>query len=166
MGFLLGVPLLGLLAVRQATILGQFRLRDGAPDLILLATIGWALTGQRVQAMTFGLIGGLFLDLFSGLPLGSSSIALILAAFLVSLIEGRFWEAHLLMPLAAVLGTSIVFHGINLMVMLLLGRLPDLGYALAQVVLPSIFLNVVLALPVTQIAENLEASLYPPEVGI
>ncbi|MFP3853973.1 MAG: rod shape-determining protein MreD [Anaerolineales bacterium] len=166
MGYILGVPILGLLTVLQATIFGQFRLLDGAPDLILLATIGWALTGQRVQAMTFGLIGGLLLDLFSGLPLGASSIALVLAAFLVSLIEGRFWEAHLLMPLAAVLGTSIVFHGINLLVMLLLGRLPVLSYALTQVVLPSVFLNVVLALPVAQIAESLESSLYPPEVGI
>lgn len=166
MGYLVGVPLLAMLAVLQATVFGQFRLLDGAPDLMLLGVVAWALTGQKKQAMVFGLLGGLLLDLFSGIPLGATSIALILAAFLVSFTEESFWEAHLLMPLAAVLVTSLIYHAINLLVLLLLGRLPDLDYALAQVVLPSVFLNVILALPLTQFVESVEQSLYPPEVGI
>jgi rod shape-determining protein MreD len=166
MGYLVGVPLLALLAVLQATVFGQFRLLDGAPDLILLAVVAWALTGQKVQAMVFGLAGGLMLDLFSGIPLGATSIALILSAFLVSFTEESFWEAHLLMPLTAVLVTSLIFHAVNLLVLLLMGRLPEINYALTQVILPSVFVNVILALPSAQLAESLEQSLYPPEVGI
>ena len=166
MGYLIGIPLLAGLAVLQATLFGQLRLLDGAPDLLLLAVVTWALTGKQRQAMTFGLIGGLFLDLFSGFPLGASALALILVAFLVSLTEGSFWEAHFLMPLSAVLIASLIYHGMNLLVLLLMGRLPDLNFAFTQVILPSVFLNLVLALPVAQLAESLEMSLYPPEVGI
>jgi rod shape-determining protein MreD len=166
MGYVVGIPLLAALAILQATIFGQFRLLAGAPDLVLLAVVGWSLTGQTRQALTFALVGGLLLDLFSGIPLGASAAGLILATFLVSLSEESFWEAHLLMPLAAVLATSLIFHAFNLLVLFLLGRLPDLSFALSQVILPSLFLNVVLALPAAQLAESLEASLYPPEVGI
>lgn len=166
MAYLLGVPTLALLAALEASVLRRFPLLDGGPDLILLAVVSWALTGQRRQAMTLGLLGGILLNLLSGFPVGSSSIALILVAFLVSLTEGRFWEAHFLMPLAAVLMASVIYHSVPLGLLLILGRSPDWPYALSRVMLPSVFLNLVLALPVTQALTSLEETLYPPEVGI
>lgn len=164
--YLLGVPILAALVVLQATVLGQIRVLDGAPDLVLLAVVGWALTGRAKQAMTLALIGGLLLDLLSGLPLGVSALPLILCAYLVGLGKGRFWEAHFLMPLGAVLGASIVYHGVQLGVLFVLGRLPELAFAVSRVVLPSAVLNVLLALPTAQLAQGLEQRLYPPEVGI
>jgi rod shape-determining protein MreD len=166
MAVLLGIPTLALLAVLQSTVLGTFRVLDGAPDLILLAVVAWALTGRARQSMALGLIGGVLLDLLSGTPLGASAIGLILVAYLVSLSEGRFWEVHFLMPLAAVLGASLIYHAAALIVLVLLGRTPDWTYAFTRVVLPSTFLNLLLVLPVAQAAESLEATLYPPEVGI
>jgi len=166
MGYLIGIPLMALLAVLQTTVLGQFRLLEGAPDLILLAIIAWSLTGRSRQAMALGLIGGVLLDTLSGYPLGVSSIILVLVAYLVSLSEVRFWEAHFLIPLAAVLLGSAVFYAGNLAALAALGRSPDLGLALARVILPGTFLNLVLALPASQAAQTVEAALYPPEVGI
>lgn len=166
MAILLGIPLLALLAVLQSTVFGTFRVLDGAPDLVLLAVVGWALTGRARQSMALGLVGGVILDLLSGTPIGANAIGLILIAYLVSLSEGRFWEAHFLMPLAAVLGASLLYHAAAVFVLVLLGRTPDWSYALTRVVLPSVFLNLLLALPVAQAAESLEATLYPPEVGI
>lgn len=166
MAILLGTPVLALLAILQSTIFGSLRLLDGAPDLILLAVVGWALTGRARQSMALGLIGGALLDLLSGTPIGASAITLILIAYLVSLSEGRFWEAHFLMPLAAVLVASLLYHAGALIVLVLLGRTPDWSYALTRVVLPSTFLNLLLALPVAQATESIEETLYPPEVGI
>jgi rod shape-determining protein MreD len=166
MAILIGVPILAVLAVIQSTVFGTFRLLDGAPDLILLAVVGWALTGRARQAMVLGLVGGALLDLLSGTPMGVSAVGLIVIAYLVSLSEGRFWEAHFLMPLAAMLGASLLYHASALVVLVLLGRTPDWTYALTRVVLPSTFLNLLLALPVAQAAGSLEAALYPPEVGI
>lgn len=164
--YLVGIPVLGALGVLQASVLTQMKVLDGSPDLILLAVVGWALTGRTQQAMTLGLIGGLVLDLLSGFPMGVTSLPLILSAYLVGLGAGRLWEAHLLMPLSAVLGASIVYYGAQLTVTFVLGRPPDLTFALSRVVLPSAVLNVLLALPVSQLAAGLEERLYPPEVGI
>lgn len=166
MAYLIGVPLLALLSVIQSTVLSHLQLFEGRPDLVLLAVVGWSLTGRTEEAMVWGMIGGLFLDLLSGLPFGSSAIALILVAFLVSLSEGRFWEAHLLMPLSATLVASLTFHILGMGAVLLTGRALDPSLALTRVILPSTFLNLVLALPTAQLAGGLRDRLFPPEVEI
>lgn len=166
MGYLIGVPLLATLAIIQSTVFGRVRLLEGAPDLILLTVVAWGLVGQVRQSLVLALIGGLFLDLLSATPLGVSSLTLVLAAFLVSLGEGRFWEANFLTQLAAVMVASVLFHFGQLGTLLLQGRPADLTYALSRVILPSLFLNILLILPVNQLAESVHRAVYPSEVSI
>lgn len=166
MAYLVGLPLLFLLAIVQSAVLTHLRLLDGRPDLILLAVVGWALTGRWREAMGWGLAGGLLLDLLSGAPFGSSAIGLILVALLVSLTEGRFWEAHLLMPLGAMLVASVVFYAIGIMALVLSGQQPDLIESLTRIILPGLFLNLLLAIPAAQLSQGLCNLLFPPEVRI
>ena len=166
MAYVLGIPLLILLAIFQSTLLGTFQFLDGRPDLILLAVIGWGLAGGSEEAMVWGLAGGVFLDMVSGIPIGTTSIILILIGTLVSLFEGRIWEANFLMPLGATLAGSLLFHILSLGVILLMGREIDWTYAFTRVILPSTFINLLLALPITQALKSLRSRLYPPEVEI
>jgi rod shape-determining protein MreD len=166
MVYLIGVPLLALLAVFQSAVLSHLNFLDGRPDLVLLAVVGWSLTGRTEEAMIWGVIGGLFLDLLSGLPFGSSAIILVLVALMVSLSEGRFWEAHLFMPLSVTLVASLIFYGLGMVTVLLIGRELDMSYALTRIVLPSTFLNLILALPASQLAAGLRDRIFPPEVEI
>ncbi len=112
------------------------------------------------------MIGGISLDLLSGVPFGMSAIILIVIAFLVSLLEARFWEAHFLMPLGVTLVASLIYHLLGLAMILTIGRSVDLYSALTRVILPSTFLNLILAIPASQLAAGLRQSLYPPEVRI
>lgn len=166
MAYLVGIPLLVVLAILQSSLLGTFRFIDGRPDLILLAVIGWALAGGKTEAMVWGLIGGSLLDMFSEMPFGSSAIILILVAYLVSLYERRVWEAHLLMPLGITLLGSLAYHFWLVAVLLLMGRTIDLNFAIGRVILPSLFLNVILALPASQLLTGLRRRLYPSELEI
>ena len=164
--YLIGIPLLMVLAVLQSSVFSQLTLLDGRPDLVLLAVLSWSLTGRHVEAMLLGMIGGLFLDLLSGLPFGSHAIILVLVIYLVASFEGRFWEAHLLMPLSVSLIASLVFYGLEIGTILLTGGSFDPAYAMTRIVLPSTFLNLILVLPASQLAEGLRNRLYPPEVEI
>jgi rod shape-determining protein MreD len=166
MAILLGIPLLAILTVLQSVILNDWTLLDGRPDLVLLAVISWAIVGRPREAMIWGFLGGLFLDLLSGAPFGTSAIILISIAFLVSFSEGRFWEAHFLMPLGATLVASFLFHGASLLLLWALGQPMDPILAITRVILPSTFLNLLLALPATQLTESLSKALYPPEIEI
>ncbi len=47
-----------------------------------------------------------------------------------------------------------------------MGRPFELSYALSRVVMPSIFLNLILALPAVQLLTNLRGRLYPAEIEI
>jgi rod shape-determining protein MreD len=166
MAYLIGVPLLSLLAILQSTAISQIRLLDGRPDLMLLAIVAWGLTGRSLEAMILAAIGGIFLDLLSGLPFGFYAIALTIVAFLVSLMEGRFWEAHILMPLGVMLLTSLIYHLLGLLMLPLSGRGISLPFALLRVVLPSTFINLALILPTLQLASGLRDRIFPEEVEI
>jgi rod shape-determining protein MreD len=166
MAYLIGIPLLIVLAILQTTVFADIHFFDGRPDIILLAVLGWGLAGGDRQSMVWGLIGGLLLDAFSGLPLGATSISLILIAFLVSFYTRRVWEANLFMPLGITLVASLVFHAYSLGWVVILGREIDLPFAFSRVILPSTILNVILILPVAQLLLSLFRRLYPQEIEI
>ena len=164
MSLLLGFAGISFLAVLQSSLVNHLRLLDGRPDLVLLAITGWALAGHGRQAMLFGFVGGFALDLFSEVPLGVSSAALVLVAAMVSYSEGRFWGVHPLMQLAAVLTASAVFYLAQLVSLGIGGHPFDLLLVLNRTVLPSLFLNLVFALPAAQTAEALSRFFTPSEV--
>lgn len=166
MGSVIGIVLLGLLAVLQASLVNHLRLLDGRPDVVLLAVVGWSLAAGPGPAMTWGLIGGLFLDLLSGHPFGTCALTLTIIAYLTSRAASRFWSAHPLTPLAVILVASAVFYSTELAALLLMGHSLDLTYAALRVALPGTFLNLLLALPVSQLMESLHRMLFPPQVTV
>lgn len=164
MRYVVGTLLVALLAILQSSVLARFPFLEGTPSLILLAVVSWSLVGRAAEAMILGFVGGLFLDMLSGGPFGISSIALVAAAYLASLTEGRFWEAHILAPLGVMAGASVVYYAITTVAVWIAGHplAPDLAFA--QVFLPSTFLNVLLSLPSVQIAGRLQEAAFPPAV--
>jgi rod shape-determining protein MreD len=100
----LAVVLLG--ALLQATIVGRYPLLGVHVDLVLLAVIGWAALRRFEDALVWAALGGLALDLFSVLPLGTSVAATVLAAVVASAIAGSLRTIHpfliaLAVPVAA-----------------------------------------------------------------
>jgi len=146
LGILIGIPLMALLAVLQSTVLSHVRLLDGRPDAVLIAVVSWSVARRADEAMGWGFIGGAFLDLLSGVPFGSTSIALVVVAYFISFPEGRFWESHVVMPLGVMLVASTVFHVLGIATLLIIGRPMDLDGSLTRVLLPSTFMNLVLIL--------------------
>ncbi|OGO18959.1 MAG: rod shape-determining protein MreD [Chloroflexi bacterium RBG_16_48_8] len=166
MAYLIGIPLLAILAILQSVIFNDLTLFDGRPDLILLAVVAWGINGRSREAMIWGLFGGLFLDQLSGLPLGTTAIILIVIAYLVSFTEGRFWEANFLMPMGVMILFSLLYYLFTLIILWLLGKPLDLSLALVRIILPSTFLNLILALPASQLIKSLSRLVFPPEVNI
>jgi rod shape-determining protein MreD len=166
MAYLLGSVLMAMLAVLQSSLLNRFPFLDGTANLILLASVSWALTGRVTESLVWAFVGGLFLDLLSGAPFGVSSMALVIACYLASLTEGRFWEGHPLAPLGVMAAASLVFFAVTISAVWISGHPIDPALALTQVVLPSTFLNVLLALPAAQLAGRLREAAFPPPVSI
>jgi rod shape-determining protein MreD len=166
MALLVLIPLSTFLVILQTAVLPFFALLDGRADLVLLLVVGWALTGRLEQAMILGLVSGMLLDLLSGLPLGISSIALIAAANVTSVAQGRLWRAHTFAALGTVLLATAVYYAVLGLTAVLVHPGTDLVMAAAQIVFPAALLNLLLAIPAVQITGSLERSLYPPKVAL
>lgn len=136
----------------------------GGLNLVLVLTLSWTLAGDWNGGLAWGMLGGLCLDLLSGGPLGAHALALVITAYLASLSEGQFWRSHVLLPLAAGLLGSAVFHLITLAIVTLSGHGVNWLTALTGVVLPSVLINTLLIVPVYQLVRGLHALVYPAPV--
>jgi rod shape-determining protein MreD len=166
MALLVLIPVSVLLVILQTAVLPSFALVDARVDLVLLLVVAWALTGRVVQAMILSLVAGLLLDLLSGVPLGISAIALMAAANVATLAQGRLWRAHQFAALGAMLLATVTFYAILGVVILLIHPGTDPAVSLARIILPATLLNLALAIPAVQLAAGLERRLYPPRVTL
>lgn len=157
-------PLLFLAAMLQSTALVRLQIVDVKPDIVLLLIVtGTIIYGGR-YGIAWAFFGGIALDLFSGGPLGASSLALMVAALIVSPGHQTVSRFHVLVPsLAALLATlvyGIAYLGI-LGIVDIITTLPFLqGYGLPRfgrpfwptvqnVVVPTLVYNTVLMVLLT-----------------
>jgi rod shape-determining protein MreD len=154
--------LLTLAAMAQIAIVNAFELVEGRADVVLLCIVGVALLRGPVFGACAGFYAGLIVDVGTLGNLGLSSLLLTLAGYWV----GRFGQATsneknqiARLLIAVTLATIGVAVG-ELVVHLLLGEPVPVGTIVVRAVLPTLALNVVLALP----AYALLRRLFPPPV--
>ncbi|HMA36162.1 MAG TPA: rod shape-determining protein MreD [Chloroflexia bacterium] len=117
---------------------------DLRPDLLLLLVVAVTLAHSLHEATIWAFAGGLFLDLLSGVPLGTNALCLILVAALASLGTSNPFRAHLIMPLGMVFVCTIFYYLLLLGLRTILGQHFSWLDALAAVVLPTALFNVAL----------------------
>ena len=113
--YYLMVPLMAVAALLQSTAFNRLAIAGVKPDLVLLlVVVGTLLYGPRA-GVVWAFIGGLFLDIFSGGPLGSSSLALMAAAVVAGFGHTTMSRFNIFVPLGAMaLGTltyGLVYAG-------------------------------------------------------
>jgi rod shape-determining protein MreD len=127
----------------SALILG-----GGAPDVLLLVVISLGLLRGSVTGAVAGFVGGILIDLLTLDTLGLSSLVLTLAGFWA----GRYAETSArgkrLPPLLAAGAITILAAVFASGLRYLLGEEVVVQQTLLSALLPTVLLNVALALPV------------------
>jgi rod shape-determining protein MreD len=162
--YLIGLLLFGILAILQSTIVSTMPLLKGTADLILLFIIAWSLQDRVESAWQWCLIGGLLASLYSGLPFGSFILAYLLCVGIARLIKRRIWKAPFLAMLAATFISTIIVQLVSLVSRLITGVNLPLLDVLNMILLPSLLLNLILAIPVFSIMHDMAGWLYPEEL--
>jgi len=152
--------LVALAAIVQVTFVNVFELAEGRADVVLLALVGLALLRGPIFGACAGFAAGLVLDTATLGTLGLSSLLLTLAGYWA----GRFGEATsnqanqvARILIAVAVFTAAVCIG-SLVVHVLLGEPASLATILGRVLLPTLALNVVLAVPSYVLLQR----LFPP----
>jgi rod shape-determining protein MreD len=166
MAVLIAAPILILLIMIQSAVLSKIPLLQGTTDLVLVALLAWALQKRVRTAWFWAIIGGLLVGFVSALPFGVVLVSYLLAVGLAILLKQRIWQVPILaMLVATFFGTLLV----NLVVITAL-RITDTPIsfweAINLVTLPSVLLNLLIAIPFYALFSDLAKWLYPEPLEI
>jgi cell shape-determining protein MreD len=148
----------------QTAIIVRINLLNGAADLVLLITAAWCLQERARGAWIWGVLAGLLVGFVSGLPWYVPLAGYLVIVGLARLLAHRVWQAPLLaMFTVTLLGTMVLLMITYFERTLLEVPLP-FNQSFVQIILPSVLLNLLLAIPVHSVIRDLVIRLYPEEV--
>ena len=164
MAIFIGVPLLGILVILQSTLISRLTLLHGAADLVMLVVIAWALQKRVTTAWHWSIIAGLMVGFASALPFGVTLIGYGLSTGLALLLRQRVWQVPVsAMFVITFLGTFIC-QGISYLALPLVGYSLPPGEVFSLVMVPSMVLNLLFAIPVFAFIGDLARMLHPAEL--
>ncbi len=146
MSYWIIVPALGLSAFLQATLMPLLAIGGGKIDLPLLVVVSWGLLSLPGEAALWGFVAGIFLDLLSGLPFGTQTLALTAIGLLMGLTQTTIFTTNVILPPAAILVATLAYDVLILAMMSTLGTPVQWNDYLIFRILPTALFNT-LALP-------------------
>jgi len=141
------IPLLIIAGLFQSTAASRIEMGGVKPDLVLLLVVAGTLIYGARSGVTWAFIGGICLDIFSGGPMGASSLALIAAAMTAGLGHRTLSRYNLLEPIGAIIAGTAIYSTVYLSILLLMHLLDVAQYTsppwstVQYVVMPAIAYN-------------------------
>jgi rod shape-determining protein MreD len=163
---LLAIPVLGLSAMLQVAIISRMELLSGHADLILLVLVAWGLQERVRSAWVWGMFSGLLVGMLSGVPWYIYLAGYLFAVGTARLLTHRIWQAPLLAMFAITFIGTLVLLMITYFYRFLLGIPLVFGDVFVQIILPSMLLNLLLAIPIHAVVRDLARRLYPQEEAV
>ena len=103
------LPLILVAGLFQSTLAGRLTVNGVKPDLVLIIILLWTLLDGASSGIFWAFIGGIWLDIFSGGPLGASSLSLMIASMIAGFGRYYFSRNNIVVPVVAVVLGSLVF---------------------------------------------------------
>ena len=163
MGRYLSILILGVAAALSTTILPQLLAlavglagnitpvlsnTRGQINLVMLVALAWSVRADLSSAFIWAFIGGILIDLFSILPLGTSSAALLIIAYCANSIARQVYRVRIFTILALTFLATVFLYAYTFAALLLLGNEYDILAQMHLVLLPTLFYNLVACIPV------------------
>lgn len=145
----------------QVTLSPYIKINGVHPDLVLVLVIGWTILRGLRDGFIWALIGGLSIDFVSGAPFGIFTLALLLVTLVANLFHGRTFGSSIILPVSLAFPLSLLFNGVALLLLNLLGRPIAWNEALSNVLIPIAIFNTVAMLLVFPLLYLLNRWLSP-----
>ena len=160
---LVAFPLLGLAVMLESAIVSEVSLLSGYADLILILLAAWALQERVASAWHWALLAGILAGFVTRMPWLIVLIGYLAVVYLAQLLQRRVWQAPLLAMFSVTLMGTLFIHFMSYAFLTLSGTPLQLGDVLGLVTLPSLLLNMLLAIPVYAFMRDLARWVYPSE---
>jgi len=135
----------------------------GTSDLILLFLAAWSLQEQVKNSWLWAVVAGFFISILSAMPFYTPMIGYLGVVSISKLFQRRVWRNPILtMFMVTFLGT--LFQQVVYISGLVMSGAPiSWVESLDMVTIPSVLLNLIFALPIYAVANDLAGRLYPLE---
>ncbi len=160
---LVAIPVLILTFILQTAIFSRINLLAGAADLALLVLVSWALQEQVRSAWHWAGLAALMAAFLSGLPPYVYLLSYLMAVALARFLLRQVWQMPLLALFTVIFFSTLLSNLVSYLALWVTGVNIPLEDALAQVILPALFLNLLFILPVHSLLRDLARWVYPQE---
>ena len=163
---LVAIPLLLLVVILQSAIVPAFSMLSGFADVLLVVLAAWALQEGVTTAFQWALLGGLMISIVSHLPWYIYVIGYTGMVLLARVLQRRVWQVPLLaMFTVTFLGTMLI-HLLSYFYLQFSGATLSFSDAMGLVTLPSLLLNLLIAIPIFGVMRDLARWVFPvPEAA-
>lgn len=163
MSFLLSVPILIFLLVLQTTIVSEVRLLHGTADLILVWLAAYGLTSKDRSGYLLAFFAGGLVSYVSALPWYVFPIGYLVTVAIARFVSSQLWQSPLLSMFAITLVTSIFLYMVSMAGLRINGTFYSFSTSLYHVIIPSIFLNLLLAIPIYALGRDFSSWIFKNE---
>ncbi len=158
---LTGIPVILTAVLLQSAVVSQIQLLNGAADLVLLTFVSWTMNERVEHTWGWAVIAGLAVGFVSELPVWLMLIAYLLTAGVGLALRGRIWQVPFLALLAAVLLGTLILHTLTFLLLRLQATPVGLSASFNLITLPTLLLNLIFALPIHAVVNELVHLVYP-----
>ena len=163
MDTLIAFPAVLILFMMQIGIFSNLTLLHGAPDVVLVAVIAWALNERVKTGLLWGILAGVLVGFVSALPFVAVLAGYVAITAFARFLQRRVWQAPLLAMFMTTLLGTLLMAGIAMMNLSVESSGFSLQEALSQIVLPTILMNLMISLPIHFIFIDFADWVYPLE---
>ena len=142
----LGLLSLAAAVLVQSALVPRLRFLGASADLLLVLVVCLSLLRGVTTAFVWGFAGGLAIDVVSGMPLGTSSLALMAVCFLAGLGTNQVFSSSLLLPVMMIALATPLHGWIILLTRQIAGQSIDWIGSTVHIIGPELLLNALLML--------------------
>ncbi len=158
---LVAIPLLVLAAIVQSAIVPEVKLLSGYGDVVLVMLAAWALQDGVDTAYQWALLATLMMSLLSHLPWFIYLAGYVGVVALARALQRRVWQVPLLAVFSVTFIGTLAMHLLTFLYIRLLGGSLSFSDAMGLVTLPSLLLNLLVAIPIFGMMRDLAHWVFP-----
>ncbi len=167
MGTVVGLVYLSITVMLQLAVFSRLPLLNGTADVVLLSLIVWALQENvKIWEVWFWtLFAAIFISFISAVPPISIILSYVLIVLMVRWLQRRVWKASIWALLISVVLGTLFQQTIILFVLRIINNVPlPISESYIFIILPSMVLNLLFAVPIYLLIKDIAEWLYPVEV--
>jgi hypothetical protein len=145
----------------QIAVFSRLILLRGSADIVMLTLIAWNMQEDSPNMWPWTLLAGSLTAFASALPFLAPLPGYLMVTGFARLTQRRIWQSPMLVMLVVTLVGTLVYHLVSISALFLQGGSIHFDQAWSLVTLPSLLLNLLLAIPVYAIVHSIHDQMNP-----